>query len=394
MKKLYRILQNIVEGLWNNYGIFGNIIVVIFVPIALVGLGILWTLKFGFNVFRLLLDEVNYNWRRWSEGTSMLNSVFGEFIYKKIYSIIQFLWLRLFDDNFKFNREINKMEGDWKNKCKKGFLLQLNFFWGLIIILLTFSSFIYSLFKGTNHQNINYLLWALLRVLLLTPLAVRYFRFRHNNRKFSWDTDETDEGIRNISLGRYIQVVIITIFLILIVYLYKIGILNYFIAMILNRESNVLHPSDNAISSLSNYGYILLLILCLALFTYLIASEIGSYLKKKDEQATFEVLLREFTNIVGKDGKPPYEKSSYSKGEILTYIVFSNLSIPDLVFLNSILSEVAHTDLDYLSQFRVRLNTNEFENFVRLNSETNLSIVFENSSISQTKELLKVFLGR
>lgn len=211
-------IKNAIIGLWNNFGIAVRLILIFISPIAFAILITLWILKFGFKLLGLLNDEVNFYWSKWAEATSIIILLLDEFINKKISPLLVFLWKRLFNRDYNL-ANYDKLSNKWLRTISINFLAQINFLIGIILILVTLSSFIYSLYSEIFNIEIKFINILVLRLFLLSPLLHRFFRYRVEGKQFSWES-EIDKN-RTIKFSSWKPIIAILIIVILIFAFYR-----------------------------------------------------------------------------------------------------------------------------------------------------------------------------
>ena len=180
-------IENFLIGFWNNAGISGQLILILLSPIAFAIVITFWVFKLGFKLLILLIDEVNYYWRLWAIATQSIIELLNEFLKKKIYNTLVFLWKRLYSSDYVLKIEENHLSKKWFVNLLIGFLSQFFLFIGVLIIITTSSSLIYTTSMELSGREVDLFLVWILRFLLLTPLIHRYIRFKISKVPFSWE---------------------------------------------------------------------------------------------------------------------------------------------------------------------------------------------------------------
>ena len=224
IKTFIDTVKNLFIGIWNDAGIIGRFFIILLSPIAFAVLLTFWVFKLGFRLLVLLIDEINFYWNLWALTTDLMIDLLNEFLEKKIYMILVFLWKRLFTQDFKLYKKEIQLSDEWTINLLICLISQLYVIAGFILLGITLSSLIYSLYNEINGYQINIItVWGL-RFLLLTPLIHRYVRFKIEKRPFSWNPEPTNHWLKGEFNKDWIFVIITVL---LIVALIILTVLNY-----------------------------------------------------------------------------------------------------------------------------------------------------------------------
>lgn len=192
---LIKAFANAIQGTWNSVGIIGRLIIIFFSPIIIIVLLTLWTFRFGFILIQLMANEVNFYWNRWIKATIAIKELLDELISKKILTLISYLWNKLFDESYSWDiNKNNKLSNKWFYNLFSNFLKQGYLFGGILLIITSLSSLIYSISSKLYHFEVSYILLWLFRLFLLVPVLHRIIRYKLQGKKFSLKPEISDNN--------------------------------------------------------------------------------------------------------------------------------------------------------------------------------------------------------
>jgi hypothetical protein len=214
--------------------ILGRLLAICLSPIAFAILLTLYVFKYGFVLFRILIDEVNFYFRKWIESSRKTKELLDEFLIHKIIPALKWLFKNLLEENVIW--EGSRLRSNWTLQLISSFLGQFYFIIGILLILISTSSFIY--FIDTIGIKRDYTFAWILRMGLLLPAVHRYIRYKWEQKPFSWKSENNRSGAYSFNWNKVGFVILALLVIFLLIGVYCLWFENYLISSIITYICN------------------------------------------------------------------------------------------------------------------------------------------------------------
>ena len=138
---------------------------------------------------------MHFQWKKWVEATSNLLNLLEEFLSKVIVNNMSYLFTKLFDNTT--IRTTVTLSDKWYKNLFFNLLKEFHFLFGLLLILLSLSSVIYSILCFYQVFHFNTVYAFVLRFLVVLPVLHRVIRYHLTKQPINLTSATTIKWLTN-----------------------------------------------------------------------------------------------------------------------------------------------------------------------------------------------------